>query len=114
MTVSADTKKRSAALFAQIMLTLSLSAALSTPVFADSVEGDREREALTRLAAEIAQLKPLIDDAQKLAPADERIRFRYDTLRADLERIRAGIEEHVRAPRVIPRAVTPLAGDYRP
>jgi len=78
--------------------------------FADS---DAERQALARLTHEIEALEPVIATAESQASPDARIRFRYDWLRQDLERIRAGIQEHIDAPRNEPRKVPPLRGDYR-
>ncbi len=72
-----------------------------------------EREALARLIHEIEALEPAIATAESQAIPDARIRFRYDWLRQDLDRIRAGIQEHIDAPRNEPRKVPPLRGDYR-
>jgi len=52
-------------------------------------DADAEREALARLIHEIGALAPLIETAESQASPDARIRFRYDWLRQDLERIRA-------------------------
>ena len=76
-------------------------------------DADGEREALARLAHEIEALAPLVAQAEAQANPDARIRFRYDWLRWDLERVRAGIQEHVDAPRAEPRKIDPLRGDYR-
>lgn len=78
--------------------------------FADT---DAEREALARLIHEFEVLAPLIQTAESQANPDARIRFRYDWLRQDLERIRVGIREHIDAPRSEPRTFPPLRGDYR-
>lgn len=83
---------------------------LSSAALADP---DAEREALARLIHEIEALEPLIATAESQASPDARIRFRYDWLRQDLERIRAGIQEHIDAPRTEPRPFPPLRGDYR-
>lgn len=72
-----------------------------------------EREALARLVHELQALSPLIEAAEAQANPDARIRLRYDWLRRDLERIRAGIQEHIDAPRNEPRTFPPLRGDYR-
>jgi RAQPRD family integrative conjugative element protein len=74
---------------------------------------DAEREALARLIHEIEALEPVIATAESQASPDARIRFRYDWLRQDLERVRTGIQEHIDAPRNEPRTVPPLRGDYR-
>ena len=76
-------------------------------------DADAEREALARLIHEIEALAPLLETAESQASPDTRIRFRYDWLRQDLERIRAGIQEHIDAPRAEPRTFPPLRGDYR-
>jgi RAQPRD family integrative conjugative element protein len=74
---------------------------------------DAEREALERLMHEIEALKPLIKTAERRSSPDARIRFRYDWLRQDLQLVRAGIREHIDAPRSQPRTFPPLRGDYR-
>lgn len=76
-------------------------------------DADGEREALARLAHEIEALAPLAAKAEAQAEPDARIRFRYEWLRQDLERVRAGIRAHIDAPRAEPRKVEPLRGDYR-
>ncbi len=76
-------------------------------------DADAERETLARIVHELELLEPLLGEAKAAANADARIRFRYDWLKKDLERIRRGIQEHIDAPRAEPRAVEPLRGDYR-
>lgn len=84
---------------------------LASPLgFADA---DTERESLARIIHELEVLEPLLAEAKAAADPDARIRFRYDWLKQDLERIRQGIAEHIDAPRAEPRAVAPLRGDYR-
>ena len=72
-----------------------------------------ERAALARVIHEIQAIQPLIMEASSQANPDARIRFQYDWLRQDLNRIRHGIEEHINAPRSEPRTFPPLRGDYR-
>lgn len=98
---------RSKSLFLAALLGI---AATSNQVVADA---DGEREALARLAHEIEALAPLVAKAEAQAEPDARIRFRYEWLRQDLERVRAGIQAHIDAPRAEPRKVEPLRGDYR-
>lgn len=86
---------------------------LAMPFSQAIADADGEREALARLAHEIEALAPLVAQAEAQANPDARIRFRYDWLRRDLERVRAGIREHIDAPRAEPRKVEPLRGDYR-
>lgn len=75
--------------------------------------GDGERAALARLAHEIEALGPLVDEAEREADLDARVRFQYDWLRVDLARMRMAIQEHIDAPTAEPRNVPPLRGDYR-
>ena len=76
-------------------------------------DADAERESLARIVHELEVLQPLLVEAEAAADPDARIRFRYDWLREDLERIRRGIQEHIDAPRSEPRSLAPLRGDYR-
>jgi len=90
---------------------LLLCLALSPVVVA--ADPDAEREYLARFAHELNALLPLLETAARHADPDARIRFRYDWLQQDLERVRQGIREHLQAPRAEPRRVEPLRGDYR-
>ena len=76
-------------------------------------DADGERAALARIDHELQAIKPLITEAASRANPDARIRFQYDWLRQDLERIHLGIQEHIDAPRSEPRTFPPLRGDYR-
>ena len=92
-----------------------LAAALSllAVVGGARADADAEREVLARLSHEIAALAPLIDEAEAQTDQDARVRFHYDWLRQDLDRVRLGIAEHLSAPRNQPREIEPLRGDYR-
>ena len=78
-----------------------------------AADADAEREFLSRLIHEIEVLTPIIQSAESHSIPEARIRFRYDWLRQDLERIRSGIQAHIDAPRTEPRTFPPLRGDYR-
>ena len=80
------------------------------PVVADT---DGERAALARINHELQAIEPLITEAASQANPDARIRFQYDWLRQDLDRIRRGIQAHIDTPRSEPRTFPPLRGDYR-
>ncbi len=88
-----------------------LALAITAP--ASLADVDAERALLARLLHEIALLEPLIARSEAEAAPDARIHFQYDWLRQDLERVRAGIQAHLDAPRNTPRPVPPLRGDYR-
>ena len=76
-------------------------------------DADAERAMLARLLQELTLLEPLIMRSEAEADPDTRIHFQYDWLRQDLDRVRAGIQAHLDAPRNTPRPVPPLRGDYR-
>ena len=97
-------------LFLLLMLAL-LGAAL--PIHFAAADADGERAVLARIIHELNALEPLISEAASQANPDARIRFQYDWLRQDLNRIRQGIQAHIDAPRTEPRTFPPLRGDYR-
>jgi RAQPRD family integrative conjugative element protein len=94
-------------------LHLLAAAGLACGAFPALADGDGERAALARLVHEIDALAPVVDEAEREADADARIRFQYDWLRVDLARMRMAIQEHLEAPSAEPRTVPPLRGDYR-
>lgn len=76
-------------------------------------DGDGERAVLARLSHELSALESLIAEAEAQATPDARIKFQYAWLRQDVQRVRAGIQDHVDVPRAEPRTLAPLRGDYR-
>ncbi|WP_038036451.1 RAQPRD family integrative conjugative element protein [Thioalkalivibrio sp. ALE20] len=95
-----------------LVLTAIAAALAMTPVTA-LADRDAEREVLSRLLHEIQALDALVTEAEAHANPDERVRFEYDWLRHDLDRVKSGIREHLREPQTAPRRVEPLTGDYR-
>jgi RAQPRD family integrative conjugative element protein len=95
----------------QLLVLVLLGAMLPVPFAA--ADADAEREVLARVSHELEATGPLIAEAESHANPDARIRFQYDWLRQDIERIRLGIQEHIDAPRAEPRTFPPLRGDYR-
>ena len=87
--------------------------ATAVPVPFAAADADGERAALARIDHELQAIEPLITEASSQANPDARIRFQYDWLRQDLDRIRRGIQAHIDAPRSEPRTFPPLRGDYR-
>jgi RAQPRD family integrative conjugative element protein len=83
------------------------------PLHLAQADAAGEREQLARVIHELQAIEPLLRAAQSQANPDARVRFRYDWLRQDLQRIRLGIQEHINAPRTQPRSFPPLRGDYR-
>ena len=87
--------------------------ATALPVQFAAADANGERSALARITHELQSIEPLITEAASQANPDARIRFQYDWLRQDLDRIRLGIQTHIDAPRSEPRSFPPLRGDYR-
>ena len=83
------------------------------PVQFAVADANGEQAALARIHHELQAIEPLITEAASQANPDARIRFQYDWLRQDFERIRQGIQAHIDAPRSEPRSFPPLRGDYR-
>jgi len=95
----------------QVLLFGLLGAVL--PVQFAVADADGERAALARIIHELQAIEPLMTEAASQANPDARVRFQYEWLRQDLDRIRLGIQEHIDAPRSEPRTFPPLRGDYR-
>jgi len=83
------------------------------PIHFVTADTDGERAVLAQLIHELQAIEPLIDEAASQANPDTRIRFQYEWLREDLDRIHLGIRAHIDAPRSEPRTFPPLRGDYR-
>jgi RAQPRD family integrative conjugative element protein len=83
------------------------------PVQFAVADADSERAVMARINHELQSIDPLITEAASQANPDARIRFQYDWLRQDLDRIRLGIQAHIDVPRSEPRTFPPLSGDYR-
>ena len=92
-----------------ILITLGLAI---VPAWARA-DADTERAYLARWIHELTAIAPLLEAAERHANPDARIRFQYEWLRQDLDRIRMGVAEHLQAVRQEPRRVEPLRGDYR-
>ena len=88
-----------------------LTAERRAPRFAARSNG--ERESLARITHELEAIQPLITEAASQVNPDARIRFQYDWLRQDLNKIQQGLQAHIDAPRSEPRTFPPLRGDYR-
>ncbi len=83
------------------------------PLHLARADAEGERESLARVIHELQALEPLLRAGEAQANPDARVRFRYDWLRQDLQRMRLGIQEHIDAPRAEPRQFPPLRGEYR-
>ena len=72
-----------------------------------------EREQLAALARQLDLIDRLAEHAATTAPqARARYHFDYARLRADLKRVRTGLQDFLVPQRAQPRDPVPLAGDY--
>ena len=93
-----------------VVLAVSFSA-LQPAVAADSLA--MEREQLAALARQLDLIDRLAEHAAHTAPQERaRYHFDYARLRADLKRVRSGVQDFLVPQRAQPRDPVPLAGDY--
>ena len=72
-----------------------------------------EREQLAALARQLNLIDRLAEHAANTAPQERaRYHFDYARLRADLNRVRVGLQDYLLPQRAQPRDPVPLVGDY--
>lgn len=98
---------------AMVMLLLALALSFSDVRVAIASDGALEREQLCALGRQIELADRLAEHAANTA-LNERARYHFDyaRLRADLKRVRAGVQDYLVPQRAQPRDPVPLAGDY--
>lgn len=98
---------------AMVMLLLALTLTFSDVRAAIASDDALEREELAALARQIELADRLAEHAANTA-LNERARYHFDyaRLRADLKRVRAGVQDYLVPQRAQPRDPVPLAGDY--
>ncbi len=93
-----------------LALALSLIACLSSSASDESIE----RERLAAILREFDAIERLTRESESAAPASgTRYHFDYARLRADLARVRAGVEDYLVPPRAQPRDLQALQANYR-
>ena len=91
-----------------VLLAVSLSAL--QPAIAEDTP---EREQIAALARQLNLIDRLAEHAANTAPQERaRYHFDYGRLHADLQRVRAGLQDYLVPQRAQPRDPVPLAGDY--
>jgi len=94
-------------------LALALIIALAGASPASAGDASAEHEQLAALARQLDLLDRLAEHAAHTAPQERaRYHFDYARLRADLKRVRAGLQDYLVPQRAQPRDPVPLAGDY--
>lgn len=69
---------------------------------------------LARVSMILTQVNPLINAAEKEQDKNTRVKFQFEALRSDIEKIQAGIAQEVNLVSIQPRNVKPISGDYLP
>jgi len=94
-------------------LALALIIALAGASPASAGDASAEHEQLAALARQLDLIDRLAEHAAHTAPQERaRYHFDYARLRADLNRVRAGLQDYLVPQRAQPRDPVPLAGDY--
>ena len=94
-------------------LALALIIALAGASPASAGDASAEHEQLAALARQLDLLDRLAEHAAHTAPQERaRYHFDYARLRADLKRVRTGLQDYLVPQRAQPRDPVPLAGDY--
>jgi len=92
---------------------LALITALAGASPASAGDASAEHEQLAALARQLDLIDRLAEHATTTAPqARARYHFDYARLRADLKRVRTGVQDFLVPQRAQPRDPVPLAGDY--
>ena len=94
-------------------LALALTIALAGASPASAGDATAEHEQLAAIARQLNLTDRLAEHAANTAPQERaRYHFDYARLRADLKRVRAGLQDYLVPQRAQPRDPVPLAGDY--
>jgi len=94
-----------------------LSLGSCTLLFASSAcfaNTDQMNATLARINMILNQINPLINVAQQEQDPNARVKFQFDVLRSDINKIQSGIAQQINLVSIQPRKVTPIAGDYLP
>ena len=94
-------------------LLLFAASGLQPAIAADAPDNVAEREMLAAVTRQLELLDRLAERGATTAPQERaRYHFDYARLRADLQRMRAGVRDYLVPQRAQPRDPVPLAGDY--
>ena len=106
-----QTSRRTSALPALAVVLAVPFSVLQPAVAADGLASEREQ--LAALARQLKLIDRLAEHAANTAPQERtRYHFDYGRLHADLQRVRAGLQDYLVPQRAQPRDPVPLVGDY--
>lgn len=100
---------RHASAWPSLVVLLAVSLSALQPAIADDTP---EREQLAALARQLDLIDRLAEHAATAPQERARYHFDYARLRADLTRVRTGLQDFLVPQRAQPRDPVPLAGDY--
>ena len=75
---------------------------------------DQMNATLARINMILSQVNPLITAAQREQDPNARVKFQFNALRSDINKIQSGLAEQINLVSIQPRKVAPLSGDYLP
>lgn len=105
------TVKEEKAMKSTLIVAIVLMSFIFIPVisFADTVTAN---ENLQRAINELEAAKVYVQQAKEQSPPNQRVVFHYDWLLSDINKLEGGIEQKFNRPRIQPRNIVPLKGDY--
>ena len=86
---------------------------ISLTAFSVCLEANNEKYELHNVVTELHTVKKIIKQAESSANKDARIRFDYEVLQKDLEKIRQGIQDYINAVQRDPRQLPEINGEYK-
>tara|TARA_R110000868_G_scaffold266583_1_gene525845 strand:- start:61249 stop:61572 length:324 start_codon:yes stop_codon:yes gene_type:complete len=93
----------------KLMVMLLVLLGFNSVSYADTLQ---ENQDLARVSNILNAVYPLIDKAQAQAEPNQRVSFRYDWLKKDVQAIQAGIAQKINAAPIQPRVVKSLKTEY--
>lgn len=67
---------------------------------------------LQRAINELEAAKVYVQKAKEQQPANQRVVFHYEWVLSDIDKIEGGIQQKFNMPRIQPRVIKPVNGDY--
>ena len=92
-----------------MILSFLISTLTVANIFADTKAENTE---LARINSVLNAVYPLIDAAQQKANPNTRIKFHYEWLKQDIQKIQAGITQKINNAPIEPREIAPLKGNF--
>ncbi|MDR2015206.1 MAG: hypothetical protein LBP99_06245 [Azoarcus sp.] len=95
-----------------------LASLITAPIWSSAsaqADGSVERERLTLIARQLEHIERQADEIARIAhESAQNTRYYFDAprLKADVRRVRAGIDAYLNPARALPRDVGELIGDY--